>query len=187
MKRKVVAENYLCFLALLEMIIEDELGVTITQRDLAEEFGVIIPPGYELNITNKCYGNNDNDYGVHLNETILNNYFEKKNISIRATYFHINPFEDLELDEYDNSELRRGKHIIYTYSYGDLFHENDKLEIGHVALLWEVASENELLIYDPGPRNAGIKKVNRHNMYDAMRYRHGGIYVLERLKEYECI
>ena len=31
MKRKVVAENYLCFLALLEMVIENEQGVMITQ------------------------------------------------------------------------------------------------------------------------------------------------------------
>lgn len=30
MKRKVVSENYLCFLALLEMAIENEQGVMIT-------------------------------------------------------------------------------------------------------------------------------------------------------------
>lgn len=183
MKRKVVAENYLCFLALLEMVIENEQEVMITQHDMAEEFGVTIPVGYELNVNNICYSNNDNEYGVHLNEKILNEFFEKKNINIRATYFHINPFEDLEIDEYDKLELREGKYIIYTYSYGDLFRESDKLDIGHVALLWDVVSENELLIYNPGPRNAGIKKVNRHNMYDAMRCRHSGIYVLERIKE----
>jgi len=49
-----------------------------------------------------------------------------KNINIRATYFHINPFEDLEIDEYDKLELREGKYIIYKYSYGDLFCESDK-------------------------------------------------------------
>lgn len=141
------------------MVIENEQGVMITQYDMAEEFGVTIPVGYELNVNNIYYSNNDNEYGVHLNEKILNEFFEKKNINIRATYFHINPFEDLEIDEYD------------------------KLDIGHVALLWDVVSENELLIYDSGPRNAGIKKVNRHNMYDAMRCRHSGIYVLERIKE----
>lgn len=70
MKRKVVAENYLCFLALLEMVIENEQGVMITQYDMAEEFGVTIPVGYELNVNNICYSNNDNEYeyGVHLNE-----------------------------------------------------------------------------------------------------------------------
>lgn len=125
---------------------------------MAEEFGVTIPVDYELNVNNICYSNNDNEYWVHLIEKILNEFFEKKNINIRATYFHINPFEDLEIDEYDKFELREGKYIIYTYSYGDLFRESDKLDIGHVALLWDVVSENELLIYDPGPKNAGIKK-----------------------------
>lgn len=44
----VIAENYLCFISLLEMIIEDATGLKITQQDLAEEFGIIVPHGYNI-------------------------------------------------------------------------------------------------------------------------------------------
>lgn len=182
MIRKVVAENYLCFLALLEMIIESEQKIKITQYDMAEEFGVTIPIGCKININNISYSNIEREYGVHLNEEKLNIFFAKNGINIHATYFHINPFEELEIDEFDKGKLRERKHIIYTFSYGDLFCESENLDIGHVALLWEVVSEDELLIYDPGPRDAGLKKIKRHNMYDAMRCRHSGVYVLERNK-----
>lgn len=178
--REVIAENYLCFCALLEMIITDGQKIKITQYKIAEKFGVTIPYNYKINVKNVNFSCNTIEHGVHITESALNDFFCKEKINLHAKYLQVNPYEELFIDEYENKNLRLNKYIIYTYSYGYLFHFPDAFDVGHVALLQDVISDHELLIYDPGPKNSGLKNVNRHEMYDAIRYRHGGVYLLEK-------
>lgn len=180
--RDVVAKNYLCFLALLEMIIEDTIGATFINQDyLAEYFGITVPYDYKISIKNVHYSNIDREFGVHIDENILNNFFVNVGIPMRANYITVNEFEENEIDDINCDFLRKGKYIVYTFSYGALYREKDTYGFGHVVLLDKVISEDSLQVYDPGPRDCGHKIVNRHTMYDAMRYVRGGIYVFSKV------
>ena len=50
--KNVIAENYLCFPALLEMIINDAFDMNISQFEIAEYFGIVVPCGYKRIINN---------------------------------------------------------------------------------------------------------------------------------------
>lgn len=180
--RDVVAKNYLCLLALLEMVIEDIVGKSFINQDyLAEYFGITIPPDCDINIKNIHYSNNERDFGVHINENSLNDFFVNIGIPIQAEYIEVNEFEENLIDDVNYEFLRKDKYIIYTFSYGALYNERTTYLFGHVALLDKVISNDWLQVYDPGPKGSGHKMVNRHNMYDAMRHIRGGIYIFSRM------
>lgn len=178
--REIIAENYLCFLALIEMIIEDVIGRNcIDQFYLAEHFGVTVPENHKINVDNIQYSSKDRNLGVHLDEIKLNTFFETTGIPLRADYIYVNPFEENKIDDFRYPALRNGKYIVYTYSYGGLYGIPQSYDIGHVALLDEVISEDCVRIYDPGPKGCGYKEVSRLNLYEAMRIIKSGIYIFE--------
>ena len=181
MLKYVKAENYLCFMALLEMVLIDVLETDVfDQYNLAELFGITLPINTPSHIKNVTYSDKPREYGCHIDEYKLNLFFRNTGIPLQTTYFRVNPYEDIYIDEYGNDEVRQGKYIIYTYSYGSLYKENQSIEFGHVSLLEDVISERKLRIYDPGPRNVGVKIVDRIAMYEAMRCINAGIYVINR-------
>ena len=81
----VVADNYLCFLALLEMILREK-GARITQYDLAEMTSVVIPEGYSVRINNVRYSTCQDDYGVSVTPPTLRKIFSELGISIDVLY-----------------------------------------------------------------------------------------------------
>lgn len=178
--KEVIAENYLCFLALIEMIIQDVIGTNcIDQFYLAEYFGVTVPRDYKIGIKNIQYSDRDRQLGVHINENKLNILFQNTGIPLHTDYIYVNPFEDNKIDDYRYPNLRSNKYVVYTYSYGCLYGIPKSYDIGHVALLDKVISPSCLRIYDPGPQNHGYKEVKRFEMYEAMRIIKSGIYVFE--------
>lgn len=180
--RYVIAKNYLCFLALVEMIIEDTIGKSfINQEYLAEHFGITVPVGKEINIRNLKYSNKDRDWGVHINEKKLNEFFVNTGVPLRTEYIAVNIYEEEDIDDINYEYMRKDKYIIYTYSYGELYHDMETYDVGHVALLDEVISERCIKVYDPGPKGCGHKVIDRHEMYDAMRAIRGGIYVFSKI------
>ncbi len=179
--KEIIAENYLCFLALIEMILEDLIGETyINQFYLAEYFGITVPHGCKTKIKNICYSDIDRELGVHLDENKLNFFFEETGIPLRASYIYVNPFVENDIDNYQCNNLRENSYVVYTYSYGGLYGIPDLYEIGHVALLDDVIGENCIRIYDPGPKHYGYKEINRHVLYEAIRIIKGGIYVFKK-------
>lgn len=178
--REIIAENYLCFLALIEMIIEDIIGKSyIDQFYLAEYFGVVVPAEYKIDVKNIQYSNKDRELGVHLNEAKLNVFFENTGIPLHADYIHVSQYEENKIDDFRYPDLRDNNYIVYTYSYGELYHMPELNNNGHVALLDKVISEDCVRIYDPGPKDYGYKEVSRFNLYEAMRLIKSGIYVFE--------
>lgn len=163
------------------MILVDVLNTDLfNQYSLAEIFGITLPVDAVLPVRNVTYSDCPRDYGVHINERKLNDFFINTGIPINVSYYKASPYEDNPIDAFGNDELRKNKYIIYTYSYGSLYHEPQNREVGHVALLDKVIAERTIIIYDPGPRNAGIKSVDRIDMYEAMCERNAGIYVFEK-------
>lgn len=157
MKKYVVAQNYMCFLALLEMIITDIYDTSIiSQFDMADYFGLTIPTGTSLSIANHRFSTVDSEYGLHINANTLNDFFVKKNMKIKATYYKENPYEYNEIDSFSSKCLGPTKYLIYTFSYGYLFSDSSKINIGHAALYDSSVSETSIKIYDPGPLNPGL-------------------------------
>ncbi|MDO5156389.1 MAG: hypothetical protein Q4D51_10535 [Eubacteriales bacterium] len=178
----VIAENYLCFLALLEMVIYEATGLKITQRQLAEEFGIIVPYGCKININNIMYSYVENDLGVMISEKRLQTFFDKNGIGLRIKYIDAIHINELDIDVRFGKYLREKKYVILAYSYGMLYNKFNHSSLGHVALLEEVRGEDIIQIYDPGPDEAGVKEISILRMYDAMRKK-GGLYIIDKSEE----
>ena len=175
----VIAENYLCFLSLLEMIIEDATSLKMTQQDLAEEFGITVPHGYKTEFNNIKFSSVENDYGVQISEEKLQEFFDEKGIELRIKYIDGTRINELDLDVRFAKYLKEKKYVILAYSYGVLYNKSNHNSLGHVALLEKVIGEYIIQIYDPGPDEAGVKKMGILKMYDAMRQK-GGLYIIDK-------
>lgn len=177
----IKSKNYYCFLSLLSMIITDTLGNSYFTEDiLAEYFGLVLPYDTPTTLNNVSYSNNPRNYGVHINEIRLNKFFTQTGIPLYANYIQSNPYSDDLIDSSSSAAVQSGKYVIYTFSYGGLYHDSELISIGHVALLEEIISEYSLKIYDPGPKDAGIKVIDKITMYDAIRDRNAGIYIFSK-------
>lgn len=175
----VVAENYLCFLSLLEMIIEDATSLKMTQQDLAEEFGITVPHGYKTHFNNIKFSSVENDFGVQISEEKLQDFFDEKGIGLKIKYIDGTRINELDLDVRFAKYLKEKKYVILAYSYGVLYNKSNHYSLGHVALLEKVIKGDIIQIYDPGPDEAGIKKMGILEMYDAMRQK-GGLYIIDK-------
>lgn len=176
----IVGENYLCFYAILEMILSD-IGVNqFSQYDLANEFGVVLPRGYMIpNVHNVTFSDNVRSLGAHINEQVINTFFRRHKIDLGISYISANPFSNY--DKYDHYTHEDHKYIIYSFSYGILYKEVKNNNVGHASLLLNCPSLEQLEIYDPGFRAAGVKIVKRNAMHEAMENIRGGVYIIECL------
>lgn len=179
--RTVVAENYLCFYAVLEMILSD-IGIDVfSQYDLANRFGVVLPKGYHiLNVHNVSFSEDVHDQGAHIDEVKINEFFTENKISLKVSYIAENPYIDYSYDKCDTFFAKKKLYCVYAFSYGDLYHEARNYNVGHIALLRHSFPKDQIEIYDPGPRAAGIKIVSRFAMHDAMEAIRGGMYLFEK-------
>jgi len=175
----VIAYNYLCLFALLEMIIKDSTTGAYTQKEMAEVFGVTVPYGYETDLNNVKYSANQNMYGAKLSAEMIQEYFDTHGIGLKISYIDGLRLPEIDIEERLADYLNKNKYIILAYSYGVLSNMSSYNALGHVALLEKVNKDDTIVIYDPGPREAGTKLVNIWKMYDAIQ-RKGGVYVFER-------
>lgn len=181
--RYVIAENYLCFYAIIETVLSD-IGVNkFSQYDLANEFGVVLPYGHSIpNVYNVIFSDEIYYLGAHVNEQKINSFFKSNEIELKISYIPENPYIDYDYDKFDCFITESNKYYIYYYSYGSLYHEAKNYNVGHVSLLLNCPSLERLEIYDPGPRLAGAKTIRRISMHDAMEDIRGGVYVVEFLR-----
>ncbi len=180
----VVAEKYLCFYALLEMILCD-VGITkFNQYDLANEFGVVLPTNCSIPTVCENVSFSDDPFmqGAHIDKDEINSFFKKSNIHLKISYKNESIWSNHDYDKYVYSPIRDKHYYIYAFSYGCLYKESRNYRVGHVALLMDCKENSLLEIYDPGPRNSGKKIVSRDNMHDAMDEIYGGVYIIEPIE-----
>lgn len=180
--KHIIAENYLCFYAVLEMILSD-IGINgFSQYNLANEFGVVLPFEHSIpNVYNVSFSNDIRSQGAHINEDKINRFFGTHRMNLKISYIPENPYIDYGYDTYGNFIPSNRKYYIYSFSYGSLYNEVVNYKVGHVSLLISCPSLGQLEIYDPGPRMAGIKVIKRIAMHDAMEDIRGGVYMIERV------
>lgn len=181
MTNYIVAKDYLCFMALLEMLISDTNSYThFTQTDLAELFGITVPIGEYISIKNVRYTNNIEECGTSVCVKEINDFFEKNMIPLQLSYISSCYFDETSFSNL-LVEKSRSSYVVFAFCYGILTNEPQNRNIGHVALLESIDPKaDKIRIYDPGPRNHGNKVVSVDDMVYAMK-RRGGIYLFEKI------
>ncbi len=176
----VIAQEYLCFDALLEMIISNtDLSVHYTQTDLAEILGITLQTGTRASINNVRYSDNLTDCGTNICIRDINDFFCDNLIPLKLSYISSNCFDEMSF--VDIIKQNNGAYIVFAFCYGILYNEPPNNDVGHVALLEKIDTKMDTIqIYDPGPRNYGSKIVKVDDMVYAMK-RRGGIYLFEKV------
>ena len=174
----VIADNYLCSLALLEMILKEN-GRNISQYDLAEIVGITVPEKYSGSVKNIVYSHDLNNYGVNLTPEKLCQFFAKNGVAVDVIYLDALRINEIELNVILEKYIEQGKYVVFAFSYGVLYGKTLLSNLGHVSLLERVISDDIIQIYDPGPDNSGVKCVRISDMYDAMRQK-GGLYIFTK-------
>lgn len=175
----VVASEYLCYVALLEIILKNEGIKKYNQYDLAQIHGLCVPIDYvnTNDYVNIKYSENAYKWGVKVNKSILNNIFKFELLDVIAEYIDIKTISDWEFDgylEYDEGY----KYCVFLYDYGAL-NFGVMNSIGHAALLYKKIDSKSIYIYDPGPYNIGLKIINNYDIYKAIHAKNGGIMLIK--------
>lgn len=177
----IVAKEYLCFDALLEMIISDSVSrSSYSQIDLAEVFGITVPVGTQIAIKNVKYSSDTKNYGTNVCTGEINIFLDKNSIPLKLSYI---PSSYIDEMTFINMIVEKGKnsYVVFAFCYGLLYSEPQNNDVGHVVLLEKIDTKMDTLqIYDPGPRNHGSKIVKIDDMVYAMK-RRGGIYLFEKV------
>lgn len=173
MKKYKIIESapYCCVCAVIESVLEHH-GYSQNQFDIANYAGVTIPrsdlPIIPKTLTNIKFSDTPLDWGIHLYNNTLNDFFILNNIALKETFIPANQLADWNfesiLDAIDNSY-----DIIFFFSYGILYKEDANKSVGHCALYID-KNNNNIIFQDPGPSNIGLNKKNIDNMFDAIKY-----------------
>ena len=179
--KQIRSHPYMCFDALLAMIVKDVFPQSHFSQDyFAEQFGVTIPYGEHTKIKNVRFSNNIEEYGTSVNTNDINVFFDKNKIPLSISFIPANYIDEATFDVF-LIENCQNAYVVFAFCYGILYNEPLNANIGHVSLLnGFVSTTYSLEIYDPGPRNPGMKVVKIDNMFYAMK-RRGGVYLLKKL------
>ena len=127
----VYGENYLCFYALLEMILADIGYRNWDQYSLANTFGVVLPGNYSINgVENVETSSDERMYGAHVDCKLINRFMEESRIPLKVSYIPSNPYGEYNISK----SYLKDKYCIYTYLYGFCHNASDKLQVGHASL-----------------------------------------------------
>jgi hypothetical protein len=184
MKKKynyLVAENFLCVPTLLKIVI-DSYGYSMIQiSDIANYFGITLPEEYKLedsNIVNVRYSNEIVNFGIHIGMQDINALFKHFILSLKETYVSVFNYNEYSFLDYI-SELSQNNdvHVIFGLDFGVLVKDPNRENYGHVCLLIDVRDEN-VIIYNPGPYLSGEMTVNYLDLFDSIRRKRDGIWII---------
>lgn len=163
----VKSKNYYCLAALFETIFKTE-GLQLNQTKIGNKLGIILP--------NSGVNVNEDKLGIQIDIFKFNSFFKSLSLNYIAAYIPANTIFDGELDIIINDYIAQNSHIIIAYNYDQLY-KNIRSKIGHVSLVKEVKL-NKIFLLDPGPKTFGEFSFDLDNVFEAMRFRDGGILVL---------
>ena len=181
--KNIIAKKYLCFDAILEMIVTDNTNHSIFSQDhFAEMFGITIPNDENISIRNVHYSSNTREYGTTISVSVVNDFFRKNSIKLKLSFVQSNILEEMTFNDFIKQNSKHA-YIVFAYCYGILYNEPQNIDVGHVSLFESIDEKTDTFkIYDPGPRNSGSKIVKSDDMFAALK-RRGGIYIFTKTNE----
>lgn len=177
----VVAENFYCFPALLEIVFRQRYGVSVDQKEIGRMLGVAKP------IEHRCFDravsqcDDMRDWGVHVDLGALRRLFESMGVSVDVQMRNVNSIFEGCLSEVIKELKSDGSDVICGFSYGELYGIHSLLQCGHVALVLSLKENGVVEMYDPGPKNPGVKDFDDLKLFEAMRVRDGFLLSIRRL------
>ncbi len=163
----VQGADYFCVPTCLEMIVKS-MGYQIDGRRIASYFHIV---------TNGEAAT-DNDLGVHIINGELDRIFSDLHFPITEQYIPISQISEFEFTDIIRKHLIERSHIICGYSYGLLFREPLLEDIGHVSII--LSAEKNVEILNPGPKYAGVNNVREDDLFQAIRRKHDGLWILRK-------
>lgn len=173
----IEAQPYLCLGAVLETVLINREIYSLNQKDIGEYFSVHSPQNSDNEIKNIVFSNNIKDYGIKLGKEGLNPIFNKYNINLKETFISIMSMDLMDFENKIHFELENNSDIIFGYNFGYLFNEPHNQEVGHVSLITSFTN-NMIQIFNPGPRKYGLIEFRSINLYDAIRNRVDGLWII---------
>jgi hypothetical protein len=170
------SENYLCVATLLELILKN-YGYNTDRYEIANYYGVNIPPDAKISNVQHYYHTEDkNKLGIIMNSNSINDLFDHLSIKLTEKYISINTL----LEESFVSTVQKmieKSYVICGYDYGYVFDEPRNICLGHVSIITEI-TDDSVMIFDPGPRNFGIKKLDTYRLFCGIKNRKDGLWCI---------
>lgn len=166
-------KNYYCVPSCLKMVLSS-MGFHYSIEELASNFTIVTVDETTI----------DSELGIHIKNGDLNRLFNKINVPLWEEYIPINQISEFVFSDLIHNLLLQKAHIVCGYSYGLLFRDSSLLDIGHVSIILSSNSEN-VHILNPGPKFAGVNKVNEYDLYCAIRRKNDGLWVLKEKNEHQ--
>lgn len=175
----IVSSEFLCIPACMEIILRSH-SFDISQNEIAEFFGVHVSLEYTGPIKNIIHTSDSNKLGIVLKNDSINTFFNKFNLPFKEEYISIKLLQDWMFENLITEKIALGNHLVCGFSFGELYNDKSKTEIGHVSILESVDRE-KLTIIDPGPLNAGRKQVDIYDIYRAIHMKNDGLWIITKM------
>lgn len=178
--KPITAKNYLCVPYVIRMVLCSE-KYDISIEEIANYFGVVLPPGIYYNqINNYCYSDDSHIQGITIKQNSINDFFHFHKLPLVEEYIRINHINKDFFTDCINDLLLQGNHIICGYEYHSLQKEKDEYA-GHVSLIINVNTHyDSVVLLDPGPKDAGCKTVDAYDLYNAISLAKDGLWTIKR-------
>lgn len=177
----IIAEQYLCVPTCLSVIIKAMCDTNISQYTIANYFGVNIPFGETVpGVSNLIKTEDSSKFGVEIKNNEVNSLFDFFNLPLFERYqsaFNIYP-EDFPF--LVKKILSQSNSIICGFNYSYLY-DYEESKIGHVSIITNVSDDMTTIeLLDPGPNDFGLKCVSADKLYNAIRMKHNGLWIISK-------
>lgn len=177
-----IAKPYKCVAATLSLALYNLSSIRIEQDEIASSLGLKVPSRDVKENSNEQYTDDINDIGIEIHEEALKKWLDVKRLAVEVSYEEGCKIAEIGFEDKIARLLKANYQLIVLYSYGELVFQRELADLGHASVILDIDKANDFIkIFDPGPTNAGIKKISTLRLYDAMRFKGG----LLELKKYE--
>lgn len=165
----IVAKQNYCVPAVLQMVLEHYNIYGFDQDRIAANLSIVAD---DMDIEHA-------KWGAQIKKDTINNFFLHNQINLQEKFISINQF----MDEYFMSNkikelLQNGISIICGYNYTWLF-GNREDTYRHVSIIVDIdVKSGEILLLDPGPKNAGYKNVPTEKLFYAIKAGRDGLWCI---------
>ena len=164
----VLAQPYLCFAAVIAMIIRAHSSLTISQEELGAILGVTVPkPGD---------GSAPTSWGIAPCRDSISRAFSALHVPLCDESVHVSELEDWQFENRIADALRQGLHVACGYDYGVL-KSGSNSQVGHASLVTAILPETSVTLLDPGPDGFGLQEASAAALYAAVKARSGWLWM----------
>lgn len=157
------SDSYMCVPSCINMIIQRRGYKRIDPSTIASELGLMIPEELKNKYQFAEVSGNEQDWGVHLQESPINNFLIKNNIDLNSVFVPLSVISPNSAPDFLEENISNGTDIIVGYDFLEVFGKGH--HVGHASLIGHVNDrEGELLLYNPEldtPATVSINKLLR--------------------------